>query len=108
MGLQSGPVLANSDRFYIDIVGKGGHGGSPDSAIDPIVAAANLIVSLQSIVSRNVSPLDSGRPTRVPISLTQSAVISVTKVEAGTTGNVIPGEAHLAYASKLSNFPNIL
>src|SRR6185503_15701401 len=57
-------------------------GAIPDTALDPVVAAANIVNALQTIVSRNVSPLDT-------------AVISVTNIHGGTTFNVIPQEVHL-------------
>ena len=69
--------------FDIDIQGKGGHGAYPHLAIDPIPIAATLISALQTIVSRVVSPNDS-------------AVVSITKVQAGDAYNVIPDSASLA------------
>ncbi|OGF50261.1 MAG: hypothetical protein A2044_02810 [Candidatus Firestonebacteria bacterium GWA2_43_8] len=72
-----GPVFANADTFIINVSGKGGHGASPHSSIDPIVVSAAIILNLQSIVSRNVSPLES-------------AVVTVTMINAGETSNVIP------------------
>ena len=77
VGLKEGPLMAAVDRLYVTIRGKGGHGALPHTGKDPVVASAHLITALQSIVSRNVSPLES-------------AVISVTKIEAGKTWNVIP------------------
>jgi len=77
LGVDSGAVMANSDTWEIRVIGKGGHGGSPDTSVDPIVAGATLVTSLQSIVGRNVSPYENG-------------VISVCQFTAGTTCNVIP------------------
>jgi amidohydrolase len=74
--------MAGAELFTIKLTGKGGHGAAPNLTIDPIVAAAQVINALQTIVSRNVAPL-------------QSAVVSVTTVKAGTTFNVIPQEAEL-------------
>jgi amidohydrolase len=68
--------------FTVRITGRGGHGAIPNAAVDPIVASAQIITALQTIVSRNVSPLDT-------------AVVSVTNVHSGTTFNVIPNEAVL-------------
>lgn len=82
VGLKEGPLMAAVDRLYVTIRGKGGHGALPHTGKDPVVASAHLITALQSIVSRNVSPLES-------------AVISVTKIEAGKTWNVIPEEVKL-------------
>jgi amidohydrolase len=77
-----GAVMAASETFKIRIIGKGGHGASPQFAIDPVVAATQVINSIQTIVSRNISPL-------------KSAVISVTSLRAGEAFNVIPQEAEL-------------
>ncbi|WP_370873629.1 amidohydrolase [Alkalicoccobacillus murimartini] len=82
IGLKEGPLMAAVDRFTVKIKGIGGHAGLPQKATDPIVASAQMITALQSIVSRNVSPLDQ-------------AVVSVTKIVGGSTWNVIPGEVEL-------------
>lgn len=82
LGIVPGPLMSASEVFTIKIFGKGGHGALPQDTVDPVVAAAQVITALQTIVSRNISPLDS-------------AVISVTKVQAGETNNVIPSSAVL-------------
>jgi hippurate hydrolase len=79
----SGPMMAAFDIFNIAVKGKGGHGGLPHMTNDPVVAAAHLITALQGVVSRNISPIDS-------------AVVSVTMINAGTTHNVIPDTVKLA------------
>ncbi|WP_395339767.1 M20 metallopeptidase family protein [Ningiella sp. W23] len=79
---QPGPVSAAFDIFDIAIEGRGGHGAIPDLAADPIVAASALIQSFNTIVSRKVSPLDS-------------AVVSIGKLSAGDTYNVIPERADI-------------
>ncbi|KKC35330.1 amidohydrolase [Devosia epidermidihirudinis] len=81
-GIRVGGIMAATDRFYIDINGVGGHAARPQTTIDPIIVAANMIVAMQSIVSRNVDPL-------------QSAVLSVTMVEAGEADNVISKSAKI-------------
>jgi hippurate hydrolase len=81
-GIRVGGIMAATDRFYIDIVGQGGHAARPHTTIDPIIVAANMITGLQSIVSRNVDPL-------------RSAVLSVTMVEAGEADNVISRTAKI-------------
>ncbi|MDR3577348.1 MAG: amidohydrolase [Anaerolineaceae bacterium] len=83
LGIVPGPIMAGADFFTVQIDGKGGHGAMPQESIDPVYAAAQIISALQSIVSRNVSPL-------------QSAVISVTRVQAGTASNVIPSTAEFS------------
>ena len=77
LGISDGPVMSASETFQILVKGRGGHGGKPHEAVDPIVAAANIITSLQSLVSREVHPLDS-------------AVITVSSIHGGETHNVIP------------------
>jgi N-acetylcysteine deacetylase len=82
IGLKEGPLMAAVDRFHIVLQGKGSHAAIPHNGKDPIVTAGHLITALQTIVSRNVSPL-------------QSAVVSVTKIIGGSTWNVIPGNVTL-------------
>lgn len=77
VGTRGGPIMAATGSFSATIIGAGGHGAIPHKTIDPIVAMASAITSIQSIVARRISPLDS-------------AVISVTHVESGFTHNVIP------------------
>jgi hippurate hydrolase len=81
-GIRVGGIMAATDRFYIDITGRGGHAARPHTTIDPIIVAANMIVGMQAIVSRNVDPL-------------QGAVLSVTMLEAGEADNVISRTAKI-------------
>ncbi|XP_058743579.1 IAA-amino acid hydrolase ILR1-like 4 [Vicia villosa] len=74
---KSGPILAGSGRFEAKISGKGGHAASPHEAIDPILAASSVIISLQYLVSREADPLDS-------------QVVTVAKFQGGSAFNVIP------------------
>ena len=74
--------MAGGGLFDIQITGKGAHGARPESGIDPVIIATQIISALQSVVSRNVAPLNS-------------AVISVTQMHAGDAYNVIPQEAVL-------------
>ncbi|MGE5641949.1 MAG: M20 metallopeptidase family protein [Byssovorax cruenta] len=82
LGIAGGPVMAGAEIFTIKITGKGGHGAIPQQTVDPIVAAAHIINAVQTIVSRNVAPLET-------------AVVSVTTVNSGTAFNVIPQTAEL-------------
>ncbi|HUF00120.1 MAG TPA: amidohydrolase [Anaerolineales bacterium] len=82
LGVTSGPVMAGGDLFTVRIVGRGGHGAIPDAAVDPIVAVAQIVNALQTIVARNVAPLET-------------AVVSVTSIHGGTAFNVIPPEVEL-------------
>lgn len=77
-----GPAMASSSVFTITVEGRGGHGAAPHLATDPILAAAQIVVALQSIVSRNVNPHDS-------------VVVSIGEFSSGTTFNVIPERAVL-------------
>ena len=76
-GIREGGIMAATDEFQITIEGRGGHAALPHNTIDPITIAAQLILALQTIVSRNVNPM-------------REAVLSVTMVEAGQAFNVIP------------------
>lgn len=81
--VRSGPLMASSDTVNITIKGKGGHASRPHLTIDPIVVACNLVVALQTVVSRNIDP-------------TQTAVVTVGTIHAGEAVNVIPEYAKLA------------
>lgn len=76
-------VMASTDSFDITIQGKGAHAAMPNLGIDPIVIAAELVNSLQTIVSRNIAPTDT-------------AVVSITKLNAGSAYNIIPDTATLS------------
>ena len=78
--VRPGPVMAASDTFLIRVVGVGSHAAMPHEGSDPLVAACQLVASLQSIVSRRVDP-------------TKPVTISVTQVHGGTADNVIPSDA---------------
>ena len=82
VGFVPGAMMAGAALFSIKLTGRGGHGAIPDQTIDPIIAAAQIVSALQTIVSRNISPM-------------QSAVVSVTYIRAGETYNVIPQSAEL-------------
>lgn len=84
IGVNPGPMMAAADRFEIIVRGKGGHGAHPYQTVDPVLAAGHIITALQSVVSRNVNPLDA-------------AVVSIGSMQAGNPGamSVIPGEARL-------------
>jgi len=80
--LRPGPLMAAADRFDIQIEGKGGHAARPHEGIDTLLVACQVVTALQSIVARNVDPLES-------------AVVSVCSIQAGNTFNVIPQHARL-------------
>jgi amidohydrolase len=79
IGITPGPILAAVDEFVIKIIGKGGHGAVPDLTIDPIVTAGQVINTLQTLVSRSVSPLET-------------VVVTIGAIHGGTTFNVIADE----------------
>ncbi|WP_310631163.1 M20 aminoacylase family protein [Paraburkholderia sp.] len=82
LGFRAGPFMASSDTVVIDIDGRGGHGAVPHKAIDPVVVCANVVLALQTIVSRNVPPLDM-------------AIVTVGAIHAGDAPNVIPQTAQM-------------
>lgn len=79
---RSGPTMASSDYATVTLQGKGGHGAMPHLATDPLVAAASIVMALQTIVSRTVDPL-------------QPAVVTVGALQAGEANNVVPDSARL-------------
>lgn len=83
IGLSYEPVMAATSEFKAIIKGKGGHGAMPQTTVDPIVIAGNIISSVQTIISRNLAPTDT-------------AVLSFGKIEGGTAFNIIPEEVTLS------------
>ena len=82
VGIVPGAVMAAADKFRIHIIGKGGHGAVPQLTNDPILAAAQVVNALQSIVARNISPL-------------QAAVVTVGSIRGGEAFNVIPSDVEI-------------
>jgi hippurate hydrolase len=80
--LREGAAMASSDYATVTLTGVGGHGAMPHRAVDPVVAAASIVMALQSVVSRNIDPL-------------QMAVVTVGALNAGKANNVIPQTATL-------------
>lgn len=81
-GFVTGPAMAAVDQIHTTIRGKGGHGAAPHETVDPIVAAAQVITALQTVVSRNVDPLEA-------------AVVTVGSIHGGEASNVIPDTVEL-------------
>ncbi len=79
LGIRGGALMAASSTFEIDVIGKGGHGGQPQTSIDPIVASAQIVNQIQTIISRNLNPFDS-------------AVMSVCSIYGGTSFNITPSK----------------
>lgn len=78
--VRPGPTLASADAFTVEVRGTGGHGAMPHLSIDPITAAANILLGMQSIVSREI-------PAQ------ETAVLTVGQIVAGTKGNILPDRA---------------
>jgi len=83
VAVRSGPVMTSADKLAITVTGRGGHGANPHNAIDPVVAAAQIITALQTLVSRETPPL-------------KTAVLSITTLKAGTAFNIIPDTVEMA------------
>ena len=82
IGLRPGPAFAAADSLRITLHGRGGHGSRPEAAVDPIVMAASVVLRLQTIASREIAATDT-------------VVVTVGTIHAGTAGNIIPDEAEL-------------
>ena len=80
ISIEEGPRMAASNKFTIKIIGKSGHAGKPHQCIDATVACAAIVMNLQSIVSREIDPLNS-------------AVVTIGHIKSGETHNIISGEA---------------
>ena len=83
IALNSGPMMAAVDEFDITVQGKGGHAAMPQLAIDPVVIASQIVIAVQTIISRSINPIDK-------------ALISITKIHGGTAYNVIDDEVKLS------------
>ncbi|GIH06750.1 putative amidohydrolase [Rhizocola hellebori] len=82
VGFRPGAFMAASDELRVRLFGRGGHGSRPEATVDPVVMAASTIMRLQTVVSREVAPIDT-------------AVVTVGAIHAGTTSNIIAPEAEL-------------
>lgn len=82
LGLRPGPMMAGVDDLSIEVAGRGGHAAMPEQCVDPILAAAQFVTTLQGVVSR-------------ALSVEETAVVSITRFEGGTANNVIPDAVRL-------------
>ena len=82
ISIKYGKMMASSDELRVKVYGKSTHGAHPHNGIDPIVIASNIVVSMQTLVSRNISPLNS-------------AVLTMGSIHGGTGGNIIPDEVEM-------------
>lgn len=92
IGTREGTYMASADEVYITVKGKGGHAAMPQLCIDPIMIAAQLLNSLQSIITRNRNPIDQ-------------TVLTFGKISGGTKGNIIPDEVQLEGTLRCMNEP---
>jgi amidohydrolase len=83
IGFREGKYMASSDEIYLKVIGKGGHGATPELTIDPVVIASHIIIALQQIISRNASPK-------------QPTVLTFGKIAANGATNIIPDEVNIA------------
>jgi amidohydrolase len=83
VGFREGKYMASSDEIYLKVIGKGGHGATPELTIDPVVIASHIIIALQQIISRNASPK-------------QPTVLTFGKISAEGATNIIPDEVNIA------------
>ena len=89
-GFVEGPAMASVDQIHVTVRGKGGHGAAPHETVDPVVAAAHAITAIQSVVSRNVDPLEM-------------AVVTVGSIHGGNAPNVIPDSVELQLTVRTFN-----
>lgn len=89
-GFKKNEMMAAMDTFEINVYGKSGHGARPNEAVDPIVVAAEIVTGLQRIISRDISPVENG-------------VISVCKIQGGSSQNIIPNKVHMLGTSRSLN-----
>lgn len=82
IGFKDNELMASMDRFSINVLGSGGHGANPQNTIDPIIISAEILMGIQKIISREISPLESG-------------LVSVCKIDGGFTQNIIPNEVNM-------------
>ncbi|MGO1653170.1 amidohydrolase [Senegalia sp. (in: firmicutes)] len=90
VSVESGPRLSSADTFKIEIEGEGGHGAKPDESIDPIITAASIVSNLQTIVSREISPMEP-------------SVLSICSINSGNSANIIPNSAVLEGTTRTFN-----
>lgn len=87
IGFQQGPLTTSVDLFDFEVIGKGGHGSAPHTAIDPVLAGCQLVMGLQQIPARNVDPLET-------------VILPVNTFHSGEAVNVIPNEAKLTSVAR--------
>lgn len=86
--IQEGPIMAAVDTVYVKIIGAGTHAAMPEGGVDPIYAGAQVVTALQSVITRNINPLEPG-------------VVTVSQFHGGTAHNVIPEEVTLTMSVRV-------
>ncbi|MGC8595301.1 MAG: M20 metallopeptidase family protein [Candidatus Kryptoniota bacterium] len=89
-GFKSGPLMASADEIYITVSGKGGHGAKPHNTVDPVVIASEIVMALQTTISRMKNPFEP-------------SVLTIGAVHGGTVPNVIPDEVRLSGTFRAMN-----
>lgn len=90
LGFRPGPLMASADEIYITVFGRGGHGAKPHNAIDPIVISAQMIIELQTVISRMKDPLEP-------------SVLTIGSIHGGTATNIIPDSVKLSGTLRTMN-----
>jgi amidohydrolase len=90
IGFRAGMYMASCDEIYLRVIGKGGHGATPELAVDPVVIASHIIIALQQVISRNASPK-------------QPTVLTFGRVIADGATNIIPNEVNIAGTFRAMN-----
>ncbi len=90
IGFREGMYMASCDEIYLKVIGKGGHGAAPDLAIDPVVIASHIIISLQQVISRNAKP-------------SQPTVLTFGRIIGEGATNIIPNEVNISGTFRAMN-----
>lgn len=90
LGFRSGPLMASADEIYITVLGRGGHGAKPHNAIDPVVIAAEVVLALQSVITRMKDPFEP-------------SVLTIGSIHGGTATNIIPDSVSLSGTLRTMN-----
>ncbi len=90
LGFRPGPLMASADEIYITILGRGGHGAKPHNATDPVVIAAEVVIALQSVITRMKDPLEP-------------SVLTIGSIHGGTATNIIPDSVSLSGTLRTMN-----
>lgn len=91
IGLREGPIMAAADRFLLKIIGQGGHGAAPHKSQDVVVASAQVVLSLQTLISRRINP-------------STPAVLSICKINGGSAYNILPDEVIIEGTTRYFDF----